>query len=100
MAPVSGVGWRYECEERVEREFFIDSLMARIHLVIAIIRWTGLGPWEFEFPFPGSLASTFLGGVDLVLHLLRRFGVANLLALLLALRHIAPFDQRLLRVTV
>ena len=23
-------------------------------------RWTGLAPWEFEFPFPGSLTSTFL----------------------------------------
>ena len=21
--------------------------------------WTGLAPWEFEFPFPGSLISTF-----------------------------------------
>ena len=24
-------------------------------------RWTGLAPWEFESPFPGSLTSTFLG---------------------------------------
>ena len=24
-----------------------------------MIRWTGLAPWEFEFPFPGSLTSTF-----------------------------------------
>ena len=24
-----------------------------------MIRWTGLLPWEFEFPFPGSLTSTF-----------------------------------------
>jgi len=23
-------------------------------------RWTGLAPWEFEFPFPGSLTSNFL----------------------------------------
>jgi len=22
-----------------------------------MIRWTGLAPWEFEFPFPGSLTS-------------------------------------------
>ena len=22
--------------------------------------WTGLAPWEFEFPFPGSLIPTFL----------------------------------------
>ena len=27
-----------------------------------MIRWTGLAPWEFEFPFPGSLTSTFLVG--------------------------------------
>ena len=25
-----------------------------------MIRWTGLAPWKFEFPFPGSLTSTFL----------------------------------------
>jgi len=25
-----------------------------------MIWWTGLAPWEFEFPFPGSLTSTFL----------------------------------------
>ena len=23
-----------------------------------MVRWTGLAPWEFEFPFPGSLTST------------------------------------------
>ena len=27
---------------------------------IEMIRWTGLAPWEFEFPFPGSLTSTSL----------------------------------------
>jgi len=47
-----------------------------------MIRWTGLAPWEFEFPFPGSLTSTFLtdlqllydpgaGGVLLPVHLRR-----------------------------
>ena len=25
-----------------------------------LIRWTGLAPWEFEFPFSGRLTSTFL----------------------------------------
>ena len=25
-----------------------------------MVWWTGLAPWEFEFPFPGSLISTFL----------------------------------------
>ena len=37
------------------RQFFIDNLLARIHFIIEIIWWTGLAPWEFEFPFPGSL---------------------------------------------
>jgi len=40
----------------LQRETFIDNLLVRIHLM----RWTGLAPWEFEFPFPGSLTSTFL----------------------------------------
>jgi len=44
-----------------EREFFIDNLLARIHFIVVMIRWTGLAPWEFEFPFPGSLTSDFLG---------------------------------------
>ena len=43
-----------------ERELFIDNLLVRIHFIIVMIRWTGLAPWEFEFPFPGSLTSTFL----------------------------------------
>ena len=33
-----------------EREFCIDNLLVRIHLIIEMIRWTGLAPWEFEFP--------------------------------------------------
>jgi len=47
--------------EPAEREFFIDNLLVPIHLIIEMIWWTGLAPWEFEFPFPGSLISTFLG---------------------------------------
>ena len=43
-----------------EREFFIDNLLVRIHVIIVMIWWTGLAPEEFEFPFPGSLTSTFL----------------------------------------
>jgi len=39
----------------LEREFFIVNLLVRIHFIIVVIRWTGLAPWEFEFPFPGSL---------------------------------------------
>ena len=43
-----------------EREFFIENLLVGIHFIIEMIWWTGLAPWELEFPFPGSLASTFL----------------------------------------
>ena len=37
--------------------FFIDNLLVRIHFIIVIVRGGGLAPWEFEFPFLGSLAS-------------------------------------------
>ena len=39
------------------REFSIDNL---IHFIIVMMRWTSLAPWDFEFPFPDSLTSTFL----------------------------------------
>ena len=44
-----------------EREFCIDNLLVRIHFIIVMIKKIGLAPWDFEFPFPGSLKSTFLG---------------------------------------
>ena len=31
-----------------------------------MIKWTGLAQWEFEFPFPGSLTSTFLSRCDVI----------------------------------
>ena len=37
-----------------ERDFFIDNLLVRIHFFVEMIWWTGLAPWEFEFPFPDS----------------------------------------------
>ena len=43
-----------------EREFLIDNLLPRIHFIIVIIKGTGLAPWEFEFPFRGSLTFTLL----------------------------------------
>jgi len=49
---------------QVEREFFIDNLLVRIHFIIVMIRWTGRAPWEFEFPFPGSLTSTGRGWIE------------------------------------
>ena len=56
-----------------QTEFFIDNLL----VIIEMIWWTGLALWEFEFPFPGSLASTFLGPAPRkalrgVFHLIRR----------------------------
>ena len=51
-----------------QREFFIDNLLVRIHFIIVMIRWTGLAPWEFEYPFPGSLASTCRATLRLHLH--------------------------------
>ena len=41
-----------------------------IHSIFVMIRWTGLAPWGFQLPFPGSLTSNFLvrfsfRGVDL-----------------------------------
>ena len=46
-----------------DREFFIDSLLVRIHFIIEIIWWTGLEPWEFEFPFPGGLIPKYIQGM-------------------------------------
>ena len=43
-----------------ERDFFIDTLLVRIHFIIVMIGWTGLASWEFQSSFPGSLTSTFL----------------------------------------
>jgi len=42
------------------REFFVDNLLLQIHSIIEMIWGTGLAPWTLEFPFPGSLISTFL----------------------------------------
>jgi len=70
---------------RLGREFLIDNLLIQIHLIIVMIRWTGLAPWEIEFPFSCSLTSAFLvfcssfrlqgplGGV----RRLRSFGFSN-----------------------
>ena len=43
----------------LDKEFFIDKLLLRIHFTIEMIWWTGLTPWEFGFPFSGSLISAF-----------------------------------------
>ena len=53
---VRGGGWT----GGAEKKFVMDNLLVRIHCIIEMIWWTGLSPREFEFPFPGSLTSTFL----------------------------------------
>ena len=47
----------------IEGDFVIHNLLVRIHFIIELIGWVGLAPWKFEFSFPGSLISTFLGPV-------------------------------------
>ena len=54
-----GVDLLRERHHLPERDFCIHNLLVRIHFFIVMIRWTGLAPWEFVFPFPGSLTSTF-----------------------------------------
>ena len=44
----------------LQREFFIDNLLVRIHLIIVMIRWTGLAPWEFESPSDPCLCPTLI----------------------------------------
>ena len=53
-------GFRFRISHVGEREFSIDNLLVRIHFIILMMRWTSIASWEFEFPFPGSLTSTFL----------------------------------------
>jgi len=45
---------------RPPTEFFIDKLLVRIHLIIVMIKWTGLAPWEFEFPSLTSAAAAMV----------------------------------------
>ena len=52
--------FRSEWLHLLKKEFFLGDLLVRIHFIIVMIRCTGLSPWEFKSPFPGSLTSTFL----------------------------------------
>ena len=38
----------------------VPHVLVRIHIIIVMIRWTDLAPWDFDFSFPGSLTSTVL----------------------------------------
>ena len=53
----SGLRFSRPVPRASKRQFLIDNLLLRSHLMI---RWTGLAPWEFEFPFLDSLTSTCL----------------------------------------
>ena len=44
-----------EITRSTRQRFLIDNLLVRIHVIIVMIGWTGLAPWEFDFPFLGSL---------------------------------------------
>ena len=44
--------------ERARARVLVDNPLVRIHSVMGMIWWTGLAPWEFKFPVPGSLIST------------------------------------------
>jgi hypothetical protein len=35
---------RHQHHLQIEREWFIDNLLVRIHSIIVMIRWTGLAP--------------------------------------------------------
>ena len=43
----------------LSRRFEESSFLTTHRLIIVMIVWTGLAPWDFEFPFSGSLTSTF-----------------------------------------
>ena len=57
-SPPTCFGGRSNHPPQGERD--IDNLLVRTHFIIEMISWTGLAPGEFEFTFPGSLASTLL----------------------------------------
>jgi len=40
------------------REFFIDNRLIRNHVIIVMVWWTGLAPWNFEFPFEAASSAT------------------------------------------
>ena len=57
--------------QALEREFFVDNLLVRLHFNIEMIWWTGLAPLGFEFLFPyftemcsGSEAGSYLRLVE------------------------------------
>ena len=52
-------------------------LLVRTHFIIEMIWWIGHTPWEFEFPFLVSRASTFLSVLRMV-GARKTYGTSNL----------------------
>ena len=48
-------------ERERENSLLTTNLSGSTSSCLRCFWWTGLAPWEFEFPFPCSLVSTFLG---------------------------------------
>ena len=49
-----------QSRKQIKKKFFVDNQLVRIHFIIEMTCWTGVAPWDFEFPFSGSPISTFL----------------------------------------
>jgi hypothetical protein len=45
---MSTIGGKVHLHSARERDFFIDNLPVKIHVIIEMIWWTGLAPWEFD----------------------------------------------------
>ena len=58
LEEAAGMGLRPRSISTQREKKSIDNLLVRIRVTIWMMRWNGLEPWEFEFPFPGSLIST------------------------------------------
>ena len=43
---------RAERRAAEERDSLIDSLLVHMHSISEMTWWTGLAPWDVEFPFP------------------------------------------------
>ena len=51
---------RLELRGQRENSLLTTNLSGSTSSCLRCFWWTGLAPWEFEFPFPCSLISTFL----------------------------------------
>jgi len=59
---ISMIKWIRTSRLSIKNSLALQEDELTLILIIVMIWWTGLAPWEFEFPFPGSLISTFRAG--------------------------------------